>query len=123
MRKPKTPSRWTVGRGPLRLLFAIRRHGHHGVAGFSDLGRQPTRLMPGAASRSPPWRRQVRAASTTISVAADLEHDPEKHALGLDPRVGPVFPRDKREAFARRSCSIKKIARDGDSKKSHPPLG
>src|SRR6185437_5768600 len=28
-----------------------------------------------------------------------LEHDPEKWK--------PVFPRDKREAFARRSCSIK----------------
>ena len=32
----------------------------------------------------------------------------------------PVFPRDKREAFARRSCSNKKIERDDDSKKSHP---
>jgi hypothetical protein len=32
----------------------------------------------------------------------------------------PVFPRDKREAFARRSCSDKKIDRDDDSKKSHP---
>src|SRR5580698_5575238 len=30
-----------------------------------------------------------------------LEHDPEKWV--------PVFPRDKREAFARRSCSNKKI--------------
>src|SRR5258708_17310389 len=35
----------------------------------------------------------------------------------------PVFPRDKREAFARRSCSNKKIERDDDSKKSHPTLG
>ena len=34
----------------------------------------------------------------------------------------PVFPRDKREAFARRSCSDKKIDRDDDSKKSHPDL-
>src|SRR5260370_15044079 len=34
----------------------------------------------------------------------------------------PVFPRDKREAFARRSCSNKKIDRDDDSKKSHPAL-
>ena len=33
------------------------------------------------------------------------------------------FPRDKREAFARRSCSNKKIERDDDSKKSHPALG
>jgi hypothetical protein len=34
----------------------------------------------------------------------------------------PVFPRDKREAFARRSCSNKKIERDDDSKKSHRAL-
>src|SRR5258708_2870904 len=44
----------------------------------------------------------------------NLEHDPEKWV--------PVFPRDKREAFARRSCSNKKIERDDDSKKSHPAL-
>src|SRR5713101_4896768 len=43
------------------------------------------------------------------------EHDPEKWV--------PVFPRDKREAFARRSCSNKKIERDDDSKKSHPAPG
>jgi len=30
-----------------------------------------------------------------------LEHDPEKWK--------PVFPRDKREAFARRSCSNKEM--------------
>jgi len=35
----------------------------------------------------------------------------------------PVFPRDKREAFARRSCANKKIERDDDSKKSHHALG
>jgi hypothetical protein len=35
-----------------------------------------------------------------------LEHDSETHALGLRPDGWkPVFPRDKREAFARRSCS------------------
>src|SRR6266576_2471598 len=43
-----------------------------------------------------------------------LENDPEKWI--------PVFPRDKREAFARRSCSKKKIERDDDSKESHPAL-
>ena len=43
-----------------------------------------------------------------------LEHDPDKWV--------PIFPRDKREAFARRSCSNKKIERDDDSKKSHPAL-
>src|SRR5882762_2589826 len=48
------------------------------------------------------------------SRTGDLEHDPEKWV--------PVFPRDKREAFARRSCSNKKIERDDDSKKSHPAL-
>ena len=36
-----------------------------------------------------------------------LEHDPEKCVA--------VFPRDKRNAFARRSCSNKKLERDGDS--------
>src|SRR6476659_2459971 len=41
--------------------------------------------------------------------------DPEKRV--------PVFPRDKREAFARRSCSNKEIGRDDDSKKSHLALG
>jgi hypothetical protein len=43
-----------------------------------------------------------------------LEHDAEKWV--------PVFPRDKREAFARRSCSNKKIERDGDSTKNHLAL-
>jgi hypothetical protein len=43
-----------------------------------------------------------------------LEHDPEKWK--------PVFPRDKREAFARRSCSNNKLERDDDSKISHPAL-
>ena len=40
----------------------------------------------------------------------DLEHDPEKCAA--------VFPRDKRDAFARRSCSIKNLERDDDSTSS-----
>src|SRR6267143_6913906 len=43
------------------------------------------------------------------SAGGYLQHDPEKWV--------PVFPRDKREAFARRSCSNKKIERDDDSKK------
>src|SRR6266404_1643506 len=40
------------------------------------------------------------------------EHDPEKW-----------IPRDKRKAFARRSCSNKKMERDDDSKKSHHAPG
>jgi hypothetical protein len=60
----------------------------------------------------------------TVMERAVLEHDPEKHALGPRPDGWvPVFPRDKREAFARRSCSNKKIERDDDSKKSHPAPG
>src|SRR5258708_27926757 len=35
----------------------------------------------------------------------------------------PVFPSDKREAFARRSCSNQKMKQDDDSKKSHPAPG
>ena len=38
---------------------------------------------------------------------SDLEHDPEKWK--------PVFPRDKREAFARRSCSNRKIRPESNS--------
>src|SRR4051794_11948471 len=47
-------------------------------------------------------------------IAAALERDPEKWV--------PAFPRDKREAFARRSCSNKKLERGNDSKKSHLAL-
>ena len=46
---------------------------------------------------------------------ATLEHDPERWLR--------FFPRDKREAFARRSCSNKKMERDDDSRKSHRALG
>jgi hypothetical protein len=42
-----------------------------------------------------------------LTVAILLEHDPEKWT--------PVFPRDKREAFARRSCSNKKMTDEHDS--------
>src|SRR6202171_5601831 len=39
-------------------------------------------------------------------------------------KVGTGFPsRQTRNAFARRSCSNKKIERDDDSKKSHRALG
>src|SRR3981081_850455 len=64
---------------------------------------------PQAASRG------VARNADTVQTAADdrksvvrhglrLEHDPEKWK--------PVFPRDKREALARRSCSTKNEARD-----------
>jgi hypothetical protein len=42
---------------------------------------------------------------------------------GHDPMGGYRFSlRDEREAFARRSCSNKKMERHDDSKKSHPAL-
>src|SRR6266566_9789922 len=42
---------------------------------------------------------------------------------GYDPTGGTGFPsRQTRNAFARRSCSNKRIERDDDSKKSHPAL-
>ena len=40
---------------------------------------------------------------------------------GHDPMGIPVFPRDKREAFARRHAQTKDMERDDDTKKSHPP--
>src|SRR6266850_1296546 len=73
----------------------------------------------------PPMRNSLLmiAISRQVSVTNGLKHDPEKHALGPRPDGWvPVFPRDKREAFARRSCSNKKIERNDDSKKSHPAL-
>ena len=45
---------------------------------------------------------------------ARQEHDPEKCVT--------VFPRDKRNAFARRSCSIKNLERDGDLTQSDRAL-
>src|SRR5258708_38400485 len=42
-------------------------------------------------------------------------HDPEK--------CEAVFPRDKRMAFARRSCPNKELKRDDDSSQNHRALG
>jgi hypothetical protein len=46
-----------------------------------------------------------------------LEHDPENASLSGDAGWAAVLPCDKREAFARRSCSNKKIERADDSEK------
>src|SRR6266702_4813472 len=51
------------------------------------------------------------ALASVSSFLGQLEHDPEK--------CPAVFPRDKRKAFARRSCSIKNLERDDDSTGSH----
>src|ERR1700741_4071758 len=60
-------------------------------------------LVTRGEGRALPWRPKSR-----------LAHDPEKCAA--------VFPRDKREAFARRSCANKELKRDDDSSKSHRAL-
>src|SRR6267143_2702753 len=57
---------------------------------------------------------QTCEAADAVGQRGPLEQDPEKWA--------PVFPRDKREAFARRSCSNKKIERNDESKRSHHAL-
>ena len=46
------------------------------------------------------------------------EHDPDPKGR-VCAKLVPVFPRDKRQAFARRSCSNKRLERNDDSKKSH----
>jgi hypothetical protein len=64
----------------------------------------------------------LRAVETTFHTGADpRRHSRFNHRLAHDLGKGiPFFPRDRREAFARRSCSIQKIARDDDLKKDHP---
>ena len=51
--------------------------------------------------------RKGRIGGRRSGSTKTFEHDPEKCVA--------VFPRDKREAFARRSCSIKDLKRDNDS--------
>jgi hypothetical protein len=34
----------------------------------------------------------IRTLFASLALNANLEHDPEKHALGLDPWVGTGFP-------------------------------
>src|ERR1700757_3974311 len=58
--------------------------------------------------------RQCRPAIWDHDLNA-LAHDPEKWK--------PVFPRDKRDAFARRSCSNKKVQPESDSTRLNQTLG
>src|ERR1700678_727300 len=69
-----------------------------------DRGKSTTSLGPLLSRATSRSGRSARAAcwrDRTGSTTGGCEHDPEKWI--------PVFPRDKREAFARRSCSNKKI--------------
>ena len=83
-----------------------------GIIGYYDLVSMTLITMQaGPPNDSVP----AAAGAGEVGVRNGAEHDPEKWV--------PVFPRDKREAFARRSCSNKKIERDNESKKSHHALG
>src|ERR1700736_3839546 len=72
-----------------------------GIAGFL---RHHQRRFDGNTDSAPVWKGPSRRSceEQPRGVAHRIEHDPEKWK--------PVFPRDKREAFARGSCSNKKIA-------------
>jgi putative endonuclease len=94
-------------------ILASKRNGTLYVGVTNNLARRSSehkaKLVPG-------FTRKYEVDQLVYFETFDsiLQHDPEKWV--------PVFPRDKREAFARRSCSNKKIERDDDSKKSHPAL-
>src|SRR5712675_69757 len=84
--------------------------GHDPMGGYRfSLGTNAKRL-PGDHAQTKRW-----SGMTIRGKVIPLQHDPEKWV--------PVFPRDKRKAFARRSCSNKKMERDDDSRKSHPAPG
>src|ERR1700736_5541180 len=71
-----------------------------GIAGFL---RHHQRRFDGNTDSAPVWKGPSRRSceEQPRGVAHRIEHDPEKWK--------PVFPRDKREAFAPRSCSNPKI--------------
>src|SRR5258708_6034732 len=107
-----------------RADAAVMREFNRSAADLSSDGLSARPAFDGAAQPADPsparhvtvpagaGLRQVRQLSVAAGVS--LEHDPEKWV--------PVFPRDKREAFARRSCSNKELEQDDDSKKSHLAL-
>src|SRR6266852_9916356 len=78
----------TISGANLILLGAIRMADRR--------GRAACERGPGHAAY-----RHVRACRL-------IEHDPDPKGR-VSAKWRPVFPRDKREAFARRSCSSKKI--------------
>ena len=65
----------------------------------------------------------VRRSMRRHTVNKRLAHDPEKHALGLDPRVGTGFPSGRTRSVCPEIMLKQKIERDDDSKKSHPSPG
>jgi hypothetical protein len=74
----------------------LRRHPERFQAKACPLKRKPAADLIRAETGS----REDNASNK------NLEHDPEKHALGLDPRVVTGFPK--------RSCSNKKMERDDE---------
>jgi hypothetical protein len=69
-------------------------------------GAFSSKSLPLEAKASPDLIRVETGSREDTASNKNLEHDPENWL--------PVFPRDKREAFARRSCSNKEIERDDE---------
>ena len=95
----------------------VRRHIGNSRADISE-STHPSRLLPTwpmiLSNLGQPRFKSRIPMRNFLSGNESLQHDPEKHALGLDPRVGA--------GFWKRSCPNKKIERGDDSRKSHPAL-
>ena len=71
------------------------------------------RAWSGRSLETPAVRPQAALARTQHVEAAPSAGGDELTLIGK--RVQRFFPRDKRAAFARRSCANKELKRDGDS--------
>src|SRR5258705_8608082 len=97
-----------AGRGPSWTNHAIRgltcshlslRYRHD--AAFRGVARRPHQACV---------VQQTNSGNLPTAAFDGLEPDPKKQALGPRPDGWkPVFPRDERKAFARRSCSRKEM--------------
>jgi hypothetical protein len=108
------PGFWTyrLARDDIRAVAVVRNHWWNGFGIRTTPGFR-LYSVSGLASanirRYPPHRHRRSRGScgcAPVAAARRLEHDPEKWA--------PVFPRDKRGAFARRSCLIQNMRLDRD---------
>jgi putative Mg2+ transporter-C (MgtC) family protein len=102
-----------TGIGFLGAGVIVRAEHHFRVRGLTSAACTWLTACVGIACGVGQWRIVVVGLAITIrkSMPSDLIRG-----------WVPVFPRDKREAFARRSCSNKKLERNDYSKKSHSAL-
>src|SRR5258708_3715591 len=82
--------------------MSVRRNG-------ADDGTLKTRMGFLIRSQDASWHGRDRGGSRV-----GLEHDSEKHAVGRDPRVIPVFRKACPRARPEGSCSIENLKRDRD---------